>query len=138
MQQTYPLHDLRGFPCLSYFVTIASTVNVSFRLIGKREGGNLEYFHLKYQNPDSHLRLNQGTALTLFEPLELLVEYPDGIACQCQLTNDEVITKTGKKLIDCTLSMDFSDTEFSEIVFSLTAWKEMGAFDKQAGLTAGC
>lgn len=130
MQQTYSLRDLRDFPCLAYFITVASTAQVSFRLLGKRKDGDHQYFHLNYQNIDSGLRLYQGNLLTLSEPLALIVDYPDDLHGQFQLTTDGVSSKGGKQLLDYTLSIDFDESAFSEITFSLTGWKKMGAFDR--------
>lgn len=130
MQQTYSLRDLRDFPCLAYFVTVASTAHVSFRLLGKRADGDHQYFQLSYQNSDPSLRLYQGNLLTLSEPLTLIVDYPDNLPGQFQLTTDGISSRDGKQLLDYTLSIDFDEADFSEIVFSLTGWKKLGAYDR--------
>lgn len=123
MQKEFILRDLRGFSCLSYFLSVSTTKEISIKIIGNREIGDKTYCSLNYKYDSDSVKLHQNSLLSLSEPITVQFEYPDNLNCQIQLNTDSVMSAQGKILMSYSFTMDFEGDTITAVLFDLTGWK---------------
>lgn len=100
MQKDFILRDLKGFSCLSYFLSVSTTKGVSVLITGNRENEDKLYCELDYENKDNSIRLHESSLLTFSEPVTISFKYPDNLKCQIQVNTDAIMSSQGKSLIN--------------------------------------
>lgn len=125
MQKEFVLRDLRDFSCLSYFLSVSTTKEISIKIIGNRETGDKTYCSLNYKYDSDSVKLHENSLLTLLEPITVQFEYPDNLNCQIQLNTDSVMSAKGKILMSYSFTMDFEGDTITAVVFDLTGWKAL-------------
>lgn len=125
MTKTFELRDLRGFNCLSYFLSVASTSGLEVRIVGKRDGEDQVYAALSFHYASDAIRLHQSSLITQEEPIVVQFDYPQSKVAQIQLNTDTVMTAGGKVLINYVFSVDFDGERSTAMLFDLTGWKSL-------------
>lgn len=125
MQKEFILRDLRGFCCLSYFLSVSTTNEISVAITGNRETEDKQYCKLEYKNNDNTVQLHENSLLTLSEPITICFEYPDNSICQIQMNTDTIMSPQGKALINYSFTLDFENEAATALIFDLTGWKAL-------------